>query len=362
MPKKRVLIVDDEEDLTWTLVKKLSKDSDKFELICVNSGKEALDVLSQVPVDLVITDVRMPEVSGLDLLVTIKENYPVTKVVIMTAYGSSDVQKEATERGCLHYIEKPFEINDLRQLILDALTEKRGFKGSVSDFQLSDIIQLNCLGRLTSALQIRNEGEEGIIYFQEGNIVHAEMGTLEGEAAFFHIMSWPTGEFSVARNRTAPKETIRQGWQSLLLESLRRVDEHSQLYQDERELEKQHRMLRLRQLLEKLYKKEGVEHILVLTRAGFPIAYLGGFQKKPEHITELGNRISSLLENTIKHSKFLNSGLFKFQEIRMEGRSLILQSLPTNDAWITVIGNKRLNTGYLRMELRKLVPALKEFI
>nr|HQV32139.1 response regulator [Calditrichia bacterium] len=106
--RKRVLIVDDEEDLTWTLSKKLSKDSDKFDLYCMNSGREAIEMLNQMPFDLVITDVRMPEVSGLDLLVEIKDLYPETKVAIMTAYGSSDVQHEATNRGCFSYIEKPF--------------------------------------------------------------------------------------------------------------------------------------------------------------------------------------------------------------------------------------------------------------
>ncbi|RMF60569.1 MAG: response regulator [Calditrichaeota bacterium] len=203
--QKRVLIVDDEEDLTWTLQKKLSKDKDVFEVICVNSGREAIDVLHQLPVNLVITDVRMPEVSGLDLLTEIKRLYPDTRVIIMTAYGSSDVQKAANERGCFHYIEKPFEINALRQLILDALEERKGFKGSVSDFQLSDIIQLNCLGRLTSALKVTSEEEEGYIYFHEGNIVHAETERLQGEAAFYHIMSWQSGEFTVMRNQTAVK-------------------------------------------------------------------------------------------------------------------------------------------------------------
>ncbi|NIT57564.1 MAG: response regulator, partial [Aliifodinibius sp.] len=104
-----------------------------------------------------VTDVRMPEVSGLELLRKIKGKYPSTKVIIMTAYGSSTVRHEATTRGCFQYIEKPFEINDLRQTILDGLREQKGFQGSVSDFQLSDLIQLNCLGRLTISLTIKRE-------------------------------------------------------------------------------------------------------------------------------------------------------------------------------------------------------------
>jgi len=119
--QRRVLIVDDEEDLTWTLSKKLSKDSDKFQLVCVNSGSEAIEVMNQLPVDLVITDVRMPEVSGLELLVQIKDRYPQTRVIIMTAYGSDDVKREANQGGCFRYIEKPFAFEELAWAVIDGL-------------------------------------------------------------------------------------------------------------------------------------------------------------------------------------------------------------------------------------------------
>ena len=100
MDFKRVLIVDDEEDLTWSISKHLAKDKDKYELLAVNSAKEALKVLNKVPAELVISDIRMPEMSGLDLLLEIRQNYPSTKVIIMTAYGSHEVQQQANECGC----------------------------------------------------------------------------------------------------------------------------------------------------------------------------------------------------------------------------------------------------------------------
>ncbi len=356
--QKRVLIVDDEEDLTWTLSKKLSKDSDKFELTCVNSGREAMEVLNQLPFDLVITDVRMPEVSGLDLLVKVKDLYPSTKVIIMTAYGSSDVQKVANERGCFRYIEKPFEINELRELILDGITEKRGFNGKVSDFQLSDIIQLNCLGRLTSALQISCENEKGIIYFQEGNIVHAETDFQEGESAFYRIMSWKGGEFVVLRNQIPEKESISKGWQSLLLESLRRVDENSDLAKKEAEREKRKRQRRIQQMLQKLYKSEGIEHVFMHTKAGFPLFYQGKLTDRKEVISELGNFVSVLLGNVLKNSKFLKGQQLDFWELRFQRRVVLMQRIPDQDAYLTVIGNEHINTGFIRLEIKKNLPNL----
>jgi DNA-binding NtrC family response regulator len=101
---KKVLIVDDEETLTWSMAKSLSKDKDKYEVIVANNGKEALNLLKTNRIDLVISDIRMPDINGLDLLVKIKKEFPETKVIIMTAYGSSDVQKEANRRGSLFYV------------------------------------------------------------------------------------------------------------------------------------------------------------------------------------------------------------------------------------------------------------------
>ena len=144
-----------------------------------------------------------------------------------------------------NYLEKPFEINEIREIILEALKEKKGFNGKVSDFQLSDIIQLNCLGRHTLALKVVNEDEVGHIYFNDGNIVHAETNTMEGENAFYYILSWLGGEFSLLQNQKTKQETINKGWQSLLLEALRRADEKSGAAYKNKEQEKQKRIQKI---------------------------------------------------------------------------------------------------------------------
>jgi CheY-like chemotaxis protein len=168
----------------------------------------------------------MPDINGLDLLSWIREKYPSTKVIIMTAYGSPEVQKEATRRGSYYYIEKPFEISDLRTLILRALEEKRGgFVGQVVDLQLIDIIQMACLGRLTMSLAISRGDEEGLIYFKNGEIAHAEVGDLEGKNALYTILEWNEGRFNSQMGISPPKETIKDRWEHLLLEGMRKRDE-----------------------------------------------------------------------------------------------------------------------------------------
>jgi len=180
----KVLIVDDEETLTWSMTKTLAKDKGKYDLVTANTGSEALNLLKQDPIDVVVTDIKMPDINGLELLSMIRKQYPSTKVIIITAYGSPEVHKEATRRGSYFYLEKPFEISDLRTLILKALEEKRGgFVGQVVDLQLVDIIQMGCLGRFTMSLSVSKNNEEGLIYFKNGEIAHAELGDLEGKEA-----------------------------------------------------------------------------------------------------------------------------------------------------------------------------------
>jgi CheY-like chemotaxis protein len=225
MGLKRVLIVDDEETLTWSMAKSLSKDKDKYEVMIANNGREALQLLKTSRIDLVISDIRMPDINGLDLLVMIKKEYPETKVIIMTAYGSSDVQKEANQRGSLFYIEKPFEISDIRKIIIDLIGKKRGFQGKVMGLQLTDIIQMNCLSRLTTALIVTRDGEKGVIYFNEGEVVHAECGERKGTEAFYKILGWQEGEFVSNIGFVPPIQTIYQSWEHLLVEAMRRDDD-----------------------------------------------------------------------------------------------------------------------------------------
>jgi CheY-like chemotaxis protein len=222
---KKVLIVDDEETLTWSMAKSLSKDKDKYEVLIANNGREAISLLNKNKIDLVISDIRMPDINGLDLLVRIKKEHPQIKVIIMTAYGSSDVQKEANRRGSLFYVEKPFEISDIRRIIVDLIGKKKGFRGKLFGLQLTDIIQMNCLGGLTTAIIITRDGERGIIYLNEGEIIHAECGEQKGTDAFYRILSWQEGEFVSNIGVTPSVQTIYQNWEHLLVEAMRRNDE-----------------------------------------------------------------------------------------------------------------------------------------
>jgi len=102
-----ILIVDDEKNYPMIIGELLSEEG--YTTLTASSGMEALDILNTKLVDLVLTDVKMPGMSGIQLLENIKEIIPDTPVIIMTAYGSVEKAVEAMHKGAYTFILKPFE-------------------------------------------------------------------------------------------------------------------------------------------------------------------------------------------------------------------------------------------------------------
>jgi predicted regulator of Ras-like GTPase activity (Roadblock/LC7/MglB family)/CheY-like chemotaxis protein len=222
---KKILIVDDEEDMIWSLQRNLNNELLQAEIFTAPSGEDALTILNSNHIDLVLSDIRMPGMSGLDLLLDIKNRFPYTQVIIMTAFPSNEFKKEALLRGSMHFVEKPFDIKELRDLIRKALREEDVFKGTVAGVGLSDIIQINALSRSTSVLRVKDGDRLGIIYFQEGQVVHAISGELEGEEAFYKIMESKGGRLDSTSYNELPGRTIDAPVEALIIESYRRMDE-----------------------------------------------------------------------------------------------------------------------------------------
>ena len=101
---KKILIVDDESEMRVALETTLKRE--KFQLTCAEDGKQALDKMEDNDFDLILTDVRMPKLNGLELLRAVKERSPKTQVVMMTAYGTIDNAVEAMKEGAFDYLIK----------------------------------------------------------------------------------------------------------------------------------------------------------------------------------------------------------------------------------------------------------------
>jgi two-component system response regulator AtoC len=127
---RRVLIVDDEQNLRHMLQTLLRREG--YEPVGVASVEGALMEIEDRPYDIVITDLRMPGQSGMDLVDEIRRRNIDTTVVVMTAYGSRDIAIEAMKRGAYDYISKPFEADELVLLLRKAEEREHLFRENQS--------------------------------------------------------------------------------------------------------------------------------------------------------------------------------------------------------------------------------------
>ena len=129
MPSK-ILVVDDDSASIEAVIEVLEREG--YDLSAASGGHEALRMLASEDIDVVITDEKMPDLSGIDLLKHIKDNYPYTQVIILTGYGSIDSAVQATKAGADGYLEKPIQINILRQTAKNALEKRSLFLQNVN--------------------------------------------------------------------------------------------------------------------------------------------------------------------------------------------------------------------------------------
>jgi DNA-binding NtrC family response regulator len=118
---KKLLIVDDEETLTFSLYQYFILAKQNYEVVTAGSGEEAWEKINRERFDLVITDIKMPGMNGIELLSQIKKHYPDLEVIVMTAFGSEDKKEEAMRSGATFYLEKPFEMKEIKQVVMDIL-------------------------------------------------------------------------------------------------------------------------------------------------------------------------------------------------------------------------------------------------
>lgn len=209
MPPKRILVIDDElsfRDALQLIITELGHHVD-----LAKNGAVAKELLRGAPYDLIFTDLRLPDASGIDLLALIKNDTPNTEVIVMTAHGSLDIGIEAIKRGAFYYIEKPFTPNQVTALIERALqfeaikrenrSLKTALKGDGDDFGL--IGRHPKMRQIHSIIRTAAPSDASVL-------IEGESGTgKELIAAAFHFQS-PRAELPFTRINCAaiPHELI----------------------------------------------------------------------------------------------------------------------------------------------------------
>lgn len=123
MTNKRILVVDDEPRVAFFLSKALEHADEGYDVSIAHSGEEALEIINHSSVDLLVTDLRMPGISGLELMRWVHNASPQTRTILITAYGNDEVETEAHRLEAYRYITKPFSLDAFTQVAQEALRD-----------------------------------------------------------------------------------------------------------------------------------------------------------------------------------------------------------------------------------------------
>lgn len=110
-----ILVVDDEEGLREGLRSLLEDEG--YVVLCAEDGEKALEIVQETHIDLMLTDMRMPGMSGIDLLKHVRKIRKEIGVIILTGYGEIESYIEAMNFGAMEYVSKPFKVNELKFIV-----------------------------------------------------------------------------------------------------------------------------------------------------------------------------------------------------------------------------------------------------
>ncbi len=223
---KKILIVDDEAPFLLSLKDGLSVHNEDFTVLTAGNGQEAVNLLEQTQVDLLVTDLKLPVMDGFELLAYVTRNNPSLSVIVMTAFGTPDIEKRLAETNAIGYLEKPLDFDVLEKTIFDAL--KAGSHSIIRGIGLATFLQLVIMEKKTCTLKISALGSTGYLYIRQGKLLDAETETTTGMAAALDIVAWDQAEIEmdgICRKKSGP---ITSSIDFLLMEAFRLKDERQE--------------------------------------------------------------------------------------------------------------------------------------
>lgn len=232
--QKTILFVDDDAaflQLTGELMQQSSGGG--WQVIMADNPAKALGALKEHNFDMIVVDERMPVMSGLQFVRLARGRFPNVPIVVLTGHADQHTKDDLAREGVAVMLEKPTSSEGFHTLFLTlnellALERSKGFRGLMQDVELQDILQLECLRRNSSVLEVFSKSEAGEIFIRSGGVVHAVVGEHRGEAAFFHLLNLQDGEFRLKPYVDPAEKTISRHWENLLMEAAQLRDEKAE--------------------------------------------------------------------------------------------------------------------------------------
>lgn len=220
---KMVLIVDDEASFLLSLQDVLKVHQDKFKILTAENGEAAVKILRDTTVDLLVTDLRMPEMNGFELLAWASRHQPQLPVVAMSAFGTPEIEARLKKMDTLQFIEKPVDLPILEKAIFNGL--KAGGKSYIRGITLATFLQLMNVEKKNCTLKIAAPKGPAYLYVANGELIDAEYNNLKGLEAALEIVSWDDAEIEMDGICRRQDDVVKMPLGHLLIEAFRIKDE-----------------------------------------------------------------------------------------------------------------------------------------
>jgi len=308
-----VLAVDDEKTFTASLAVGLRSFDSNLQVLTADNGLEAIRVLESKQVDLVLTDVRMPQMDGFELLAHMSRHFPSLPVLVMTAFGTPEIEKQLAGLGVNQYIEKPVDLQALATRIMSVLAN--GASGNVRGITLPTFVQMIEIEKKTCTVTVTAAGQMGRLYFDRGVLLDAMTENARGEEAALTILTWNGAAIQIQGDCRATERLIGADLGRLLLESFRREDERRRIRSEGPANEKERDNMSSQEKLKELASISGFAGVGVYTPGGETLDLLisdGGFTK------DIGVLANNVLMNAQKASLEMGAGRGQFVHVEGE--------------------------------------------
>lgn len=367
---KRLLLVDDEEFFLENLKEGLAEHSEVFTTDICFSVNEAIEFCIRDEYDLIISDIRMPVKSGLEFFEYLRREKYRGGFIAMTAFGNEELIAKIRGLGGLDVILKPFDLKWFIDKILDFFSEKgTGVYGTIHSIDLTSLLQMINLEKKTVTVGIESENEKGFLYFNKGEIVHAECGVLFGEKAAFHLIGMNKGHFSLVKTEKGIPETIDTPFLVLVMNVMKAIDEKvawdddMEEYYDKskKDLQNKEENMNIKKLNEAVeYLKDQLGDALLSTDVwGTDDGQtLAAYNSSPRAVALL-NQLTQHMANTLSDSEDEFVELGRYYLIDLIGDNMVIV-IYIGDFQFGILFNKK--KGKLGLILNVIIPKLIDIL
>lgn len=223
--RPKVLVVEDDDALALSIHRALYRGSDRFDTITAKSGEVGREIMREMLVDVLVTDVNLPGLSGLDLVYWAAFESPETHFVVVSGEDVTRFRDRICAVGCLRVLAKPFDPNEILIAVTGALESREQVSGQLAALCPVDLIQMLCLGKRSASVRITANDTIGGMLVKDGVLVHAVWGKHVGEDAVQEIVAIADGVFRTAPLPDTIERTIHRDWGHVVMDAVRRLDE-----------------------------------------------------------------------------------------------------------------------------------------